>query len=290
VKLPNFKKSAALNQLKLKMGINPDHYGSFASSSTYITSEERALLESGEGIEVSLDQLRILDDQTLAYKNSRVLLYIRDVSHYSKSWSDDLPRYHLANCATLQEMASAGRSSRYVIATETTGEFMLNFLTGRSVRAERKKLNVCQRCLDRTRFPGWNSSDATSVRLAFVRKFSPSRFFELFPKSLHMQKPKYTAHDAPLNVYTPDFSDISSTLRRQSDWECSDCRVKMLKAEHRKFLQTHHKNGARWDNRRENLEVLCMACHASRPHHSHMKSDPRYREFLALRARGEFRA
>lgn len=290
MKLPNFKKSAALNRLKMKMGISADHYGSFASSSTYISSNERALLESGEGIEVSLDQLRILDDQTLAYKNSRVLLYIRDVTHYSESWSDNLPRYHLANCATLQEMASAGRSSRYVIATETTGEFLLNFLGGRSVRTERKKLNVCQRCLDKTKFPGWNSSEATSMRLAFVKKFTPGRFFELFPKSLHTQKPKYTAHDAPLNVYTPDFSDISTTLRSQSGWECADCKVKIRKSEHRKFLQTHHKNGARYDNRPENLEVLCMACHASRPHHSHMKSDPRYREFLILRERGEFRA
>lgn len=38
-----------------------------------------------EGIEIPLDQVNVLPDGTLAYKNQRVVLYIRDVKHFGIS-------------------------------------------------------------------------------------------------------------------------------------------------------------------------------------------------------------
>jgi hypothetical protein len=47
-----------------------------------LTALELERLTSQDGLDISLDDLKVLEDGTLAYKDSRVLLYIRDVPIY----------------------------------------------------------------------------------------------------------------------------------------------------------------------------------------------------------------
>lgn len=288
MKLPDFTKSVPLNNLKVRMGIGADEFGSFASPLNQLTTEEQVLLDTGEGIEVAFDKLRVLDDQTLAYKGNRVLLYIRDLNYKSHGDADGrYPRYHVASCATLQDMHASGRFDRYVIATHTSGEFLLNILWDRDARAEWRKLNVCQRCLEKVKFPGFDTRGSSRARRLFVESFTPTKFFDRHPRSLHGKQPRHTYIDAPLNVYTQDFPAVTRITRQAANWQCSGCGLKITKKEHQRFLQTHHKNGQRWDNGSDNLEVVCIECHARKPHHSHIKNDPKYREFLKLKLFGK---
>jgi hypothetical protein len=281
MKLPNFFKFAPLNDLKQRMGVPIDTYGSFAGDPDRITAEERVLLESGEGIEVSFDQLTVLPDKTLAYKDSRVLLYIRDVHVYGSRQREDWhPRYHLANCTTLQEMNAVGRFERYVIAAETSGEFILNMITGSKVRSERRQLSVCQNCLAGLAFDGFSFRKDRHTRANFVRSFTPSLFFAAYPQSLHPRKPRYTSATAPLDTYTDDFHEVSRRVREQVGWRCEGCRRDLAQLRLRQYLHVHHKSADRRDNRRSNLKALCIVCHAEQPRHAHLKSDPRYRAFL----------
>jgi hypothetical protein len=45
-------------------------------------------------------------------------------------------------------------------------------------------------------------------------------------------------------------------------------------------LHAHHKNGEKSDNKKENIEILCIGCHAEEYAHSHMKSLPEYKNFI----------
>jgi hypothetical protein len=108
MKLTDFYKLAPLNDLRARMGIPHDVYGTLAVeiSAPKLTPDELVRLYEGDGIEVGLDEVRVLEYGTLIYKNARVLLYIRDVHPYQEQI--DLPKFHVANCPTLRNMNEIG--------------------------------------------------------------------------------------------------------------------------------------------------------------------------------------
>ncbi|HUC52350.1 MAG TPA: hypothetical protein VMA30_23405, partial [Xanthobacteraceae bacterium] len=120
-----------------------------------------------------------------------------------------------------------------------------------------------------------------SQRSIAVRAFTLENFFTQYPRSLHTSNPKYNSDNAPLNNYSDDFGEISIRAKREAKWKCQKCEIDL--SAHRKFLHTHHKDGAKFDNSRANLKVLCYGCHADEPNHQHMKNSL-YREFQQLRS------
>ncbi|MCI0467257.1 MAG: hypothetical protein L0Y57_09685 [Beijerinckiaceae bacterium] len=281
--LPDFFKFDLLNRLKNQMGISDDQYGSFSLEVDRgrLTREELDRL-TGDGIDISFEELTILPDGTLALKDKRVLVYIRDLHIYGNEERE--PRYHLVNCKTLVEMSQNGRFSRYVCANKPNGNFSLNIIrSGRAPFKEERRLAVCQNCLDGLKLNGFDLLGMNREhRRRFVAEFSPDDFFTLYPRSLHSEVPKYNSDSAPINDYPPDFPQISERLRRENGWRCEKCGNSFSGRHLRQYLQVHHVNGYRSDNSRQNLKILCIACHADEPRHSHMRSLPAYADFIKL--------
>jgi hypothetical protein len=281
MKLPDFVSFEPLNNLRRRMGIPDDVFGDFSIEGTThrLTADELDRLTSGEGIDVSFDELTVLPDGTLAYKDSRVLLYIRDVHIHGDP--DREPRYHVSNCTTLEQMRRSGRFDRYVIATEANGVFKINLIGDAGLRSERRRLSVCQNCLSGLGFDGFDPQWPRSRRREFVGAFAPERFFAFYPQSLHRQRPAFDADTAPINDYTPDFDEVSKRLKEALGWQCQNagCR-RVLDGSLRQYLHTHHRNGDRSDNRRANLKVLCIGCHAEEPLHHHLKRTPQYAAYV----------
>jgi hypothetical protein len=271
VKLPDFKKFERLNSLRTRMGISPNTFGEMktivikASSMSY--DELKAL--STVGIEVELDQVSVLADGTLAYKDKRVLLHIRDVSDHGRSYSD--PRFHFANCETLRKMRSNNRFDRYVVATNDSGVFRLFFSSTR--KEVPKKLDVCQNCLEFFSYNGFLGTDEQFQRKRAVNSFSISEFFEKYPKSLHAEVPRYTDKTAPRNEYTSDFEVVSRQIKVNRGWQCEapGCGIVLSDPQHRRYLHAHHVNGLKYDNANGNLKLYCVHCHSNQFQHSHMK-------------------
>jgi hypothetical protein len=284
MKLTDFYGFKPLNDLKEKMGVARDSFGNLTVliDAGRLTELELEKLTSRDGLEISIDELRILDDGTLAYKNSRVLLYIRDVAVYGGRQSE--PRYHLSNCVTLIEMRERKRfSSRYVVSTRMDGQFNLNIIDGDVARSELKNLSVCQNCLGQLGFNGFLQNWTRPQRASAVRAFTLEEFFTQYPRSLHTENPTYNSDNAPLNNYSDDFGQVSIKAKNDANWMCQKCRIGL--SSDKKYLHTHHRDGAKFDNRRGNLQVLCFACHADEPGHQHMKSHPDYSAFQRVRAR-----
>jgi len=282
MKLPDFFKFEPLNRLRSQMGIPDDQYGSFSLEIDpgRLTSEELDRL-TGEGIDVYFDELTILSNGTFAYKDSRVLLYIRDVHVYGHQESE--PRYHLFNCTTLKEMSQKGRFDRYVVSNKSNGEFRINILRNKRITTtENRRLCVCQNCLDGLQMNGFNLRMRKSDKKRLVAEFVPDDFFKIYPRSLHAVKPRHDSDTAPLNVYPPDFQQISERLRRGKGWQCQKCQQILSPPHLRQYLHVHHVNGNRSDNIPQNLKILCVACHAEEPQHSHMRNAPALAEFIKL--------
>jgi len=273
------------------MGIPDDVYGSFPvdivpveKDPPGLTAAEQKIL-TGEGIDVYFGDVTILPDGTLAYKNNRVLLYIRDVPIYGRQeWE---PRYHLFNCAKLVEMSRNGRSDRYVVSARADGLFKINSIRETNKITEDRRLCVCQKCLDGLSLNGFSFQTMKKrQRKQIVAEFVPGDFFKLYTSSLHTIKPKYDSDTAPVNEYPADFGELSERLRRESGWKCQNCHRILSDPRLRQFLHVHHVNGVRSNNTRQNLKILCIACHAEEPNHSHVRKSPNYAEFSKLNRAG----
>jgi hypothetical protein len=277
MKLPNFYDFEPLNAVKAKMGIPRNVYGSLTViiDAGRLTELELEKLTSSNGLDISADDLTILPDGTLAYKNSRVILYIRDVTVYGGQ--EIQPKFHLANCATLQQMRERKRFDRYVVSTRTDGRFSINMIDAGRVRAELFDLSVCQNCLNQLRFDDFEMQWTKSKRLGFVKSFKIDHFFEKFPRSLQPATPKYNSDNAPLDKYSDDFNVVSLKVKNDSGWCCQQCGTNLSEPAKRKRLHVHHINGLKHDNSRENLKALCVDCHSEEPNHGHMKNNPSYR-------------
>lgn len=289
MKLPDFLEHGGLNGLRREMGANRLGDLTLVADPNRLTEDELYMLTHG-GIDLkSLDDLRRLPDGTLALKDSRVLLYIRDVSIYQNGaygGVKKLPKYHLASCATLRQMQSEGRFSKYVVAARQDGYFEVNIIEGnQAVRSSAEPLNVCQNCLDHISFNDFSMTQSQAERHRRVAAFVLTDFFKQYPRALVSQKSNDRSDSAPLNVYPEDFEALSAKVRNERGWRCEKCSLVLSDPALRKYLHVHHKNGQKFDSRPENLELLCLWCHAKEPHHAHMRVLAEYAEFERIRSR-----
>lgn len=278
-KLINFFESPHLNQLRYEMGAPMAK--NFNAMMKITLLDDEAIRRLGvEGIDVNFEEIKPQKDKTLGYKGQRVLVYIRDVNQYKDKSEIKLPKFHVSYCKTLDEMRSAGRWQRYVVANKDDGYFSIRINSG---DAEFKKLNICQFCLENLSWNNFSRFKMTSQeRKNSVAEFSIPEFFKKFPKSLFSVTPTYTSDTAAVNDYTHNWAEVSETLKKERNYRCDNhtCRIQLSGID-RKYLHVHHINGLKNDNSKPNLSVLCIQCHANEPYHAHMKLSIYYKEFIS---------
>src|SRR2546430_12207032 len=176
--LPDFLQFDPFNALRKAMGAEKLGDFAFNHASPRLTREELERLASA-GIEIDIKEIRILPDGTLAYKDSRVLLYIRDIPNYRDKGVQNLSKYHITGCPTLRDMRERNRWSRYVVATREDGLFQVNLISGiGTVTKNVFPLSVCKNCLNQLRFDGYTHGLREADRTRIVNEFGIARFFE----------------------------------------------------------------------------------------------------------------
>jgi len=174
MRLPDFTNDTGLLALRRSMGA--DAPGSFSPSykPNEVTLVELEQLAS-DGRDVSIGDVVVLENGTLGYKGSRVLVYIRDISAL-QNW---IPKFHIADCKTLQQKQQQNGLCRYVVTTRDDGRFLIN-LVGKQVSSELMQLRVCQNCLDRLAFDGFSLALPAARRNTIVfRVHDPALFREV---------------------------------------------------------------------------------------------------------------
>lgn len=289
MKLPDFVLDADLNALRQSMGASLREYVA-APSRDVLTVEELERL-AGEGIEIPLDEVMVLNDGTHVYKGRRVVVYIRDVAQYGTHFT--MPKFHLAMCNTLSKMVEEGRyKKRYVVATRDDGKFSIQRIRNEAAVKSEETLDVCQHCLDELHYQSFSRRSSTPVRNEIVRNFSLRKYFEEFGRSCVWAIPKFDAVHAPTNIYSHHFYGIAKAIKAKRGYRCEgpDCRIDLSEPEDQRFLHAHHIDADKSDSHPTNIKLLCIRCHAGQFQHAHMKDNPDYSIFCRKYPKGDRRA
>lgn len=156
--LPDFLDFEPFNLLRQSMGAKELGQFEFFDPQLHLTAEELNALGS-EGLRVSLAAVRALADSTLAYKNSRVLLY-------SLGQAAE-PVYHLANCDCLQRARSDNSTAQWGVAVVTP----------------QRACRVCPACLQAVQYQSFDAvrSRHREYSQRVQENFSLRDFFKRYP-------------------------------------------------------------------------------------------------------------
>ena len=194
------------------------------------------------------------------------------------------PKFHLADCVTLETMRSQNRYDRYVVSQQTDGLFPVrayDHLTDRRDQDEiLSRIQPCKNCLRQLDYEGFDSASHHERRRIF-EQFDLTEFFATY-ETMFRTLPRLTRHTMGEGQYTADWARLSTRLRRAANWICSECSVNC--SNDRDLLHVHHRDGNRGNNQRNNLQILCIDCHSRQPGHSRLRPSPQQRRRLdALR-------
>jgi hypothetical protein len=188
MRLPDFLKDPALNELRARMGAA--ELGTFRLSVNpyrFTMAELEQLIDAGIDLQ-NMRAVRPLDDNTLAYKDRRVLLYRRDVPmiRSSRPQPDELPHFHLAYCPIVRRLRGSETASRHAVAAREDGVFEVNLLAGAEGRASLERLPVCEDCLEELHFDGYSPDLPAVARKQALASFTVPRFYSIYHRALSL--------------------------------------------------------------------------------------------------------
>lgn len=178
----------------------------------------------------------------------QVFMYKRDY-HLSRYGS---PKYHICQCNTIQEFMNSGGFRdhyRYANTDEVIVQDMDNGMCEETVR----DLALCGYC--------------ANIVSTQYRKGMPLREFVNILREAGEADPDHEAKEVDMLGYVRNWQSISEAKRELENYTCEICGFKAENTFDRRFMHVHHRDGNKLNNRPENLQCLCIRCHANADDH-----------------------
>lgn len=170
------------------------------------------------------------------------------------------PRFHIRECKTIQDFIRTGAfKSEYRRANSEP--VLVKNIDDNYREIEIRNLPLCKYCLNMTM--GEYSARMTSADFIEILKRADDSYEENQNKDIEVD----------IFGYTKNWQQISLAYRELHEYTCEKCGLHITNPFDQLFMQTHHKNGNKVDNRQSNLQCLCIRCHAN--------TDDRHKENFA---------
>lgn len=171
---------------------------------------------------------------------------------YSSSWDiEELAKWHVTKCSTLtQQIKKGSLHERYALKKSEVmdDEFVLTLLdSGKTIR---RKLRPCKNCLAKLSKmkPRWRV--ANSYRFTeYAAEFGKESNLISIGGGSFSETPKP-------NIYNLDFKERANSYKKLHPY-CNSCNKSFAL----NYLEVHHINRLKYDDRSENWAVLCVTCH-----------------------------
>lgn len=98
------------------------------------------------------------------------------------------------------------------------------------------------------------------MREEAMRVNDSTDFVEILKEAGDVKEPE--AYDVDIFGYVKNWEEISLAYRTKMRFTCERCGTHVEDGFDHYYMQTHHKNGVKTDNRESNLECLCVKCHS----------------------------
>ena len=224
-----------------------------------------------EGIKVPFEDIE-RNGPFLGYKGFLCVVYINTPSNKpemdlrNESIDSKNPKFHITWCSTLEKMKKRNRLQRYVMSQKEVSRYKMQAteIDKSQHWVDDVLLHVCKDCLDRTQHEGYKKYGISKdIKDKIVGDFVLKDYFDENQGEYNYlsQLPLNKDDNLRFNNYTDDWTTVSRRQKELAQWTCTKYKVNL--SSYKRGLQTHHKNGVRYDNVSSNLQVLCALCHKS---------------------------
>ncbi len=162
---------------------------------------------------------------------------IADVNQYG------LPKFHITNCQTILGYKNSGKFNGHYFWSNSNAVDVQQ--RNSTFIHKNEKLEICGYCRREAQITDYNSTKG---------------FFDLL--DIQDTQPQNNA-ELDMFGYVKEWQQISKKFRIENEFTCDNCTIKIENKMDQRFIQVHHRNGNKLNNKRENLQCLCTLCHSN---------------------------